>query len=94
MLQRTMWLTLGVCVLLAAGPARAEGRKCSPTNINYCKKEKSLFGGKEYVKYAVKCSDGRVQTITAWDNRKKWCVGKAGKCTTSQIKTAKYACQH
>ena len=51
--------------------------------------------GTPYGSYLVKCSNGKKQPLTAWDNRKKWCVGDATseECTKKQIKAAKKACK-
>ncbi len=48
-----------------------------------------------YSHYAVKCSDGRSADISAWDNRKKWCVGKGGQdnCSKKQVTAAKTVCK-
>lgn len=63
--------------------------KC--TDLKYCKKG-SRFG-KEYISYIVKCSNGKKRKITAWDNRKKWCIGMSYKCYSSQMKAAAAACK-
>lgn len=69
------------------------GKECSPTNIQYCKKGKT-FTGKQYRTYTVRCSDGTKRVISAWNNRKQWCVGEGKKnCTTTQLKAAKKACR-
>jgi hypothetical protein len=51
--------------------------------------------GKSYAKYTVKCSNGKKAELTAWDNRKKWCVGDASSdiCEKKQINAAKDACK-
>ena len=51
--------------------------------------------GKAYAKYIVKCSNGKTAELTAWDNRKKWCVGDAtsDNCEKKQINAAKNACK-
>jgi hypothetical protein len=51
--------------------------------------------GSTYGKYHVKCSNGKQMPITAWDNRKKWCVGEDSdeNCQKKQIKAAKKACK-
>jgi hypothetical protein len=48
-----------------------------------------------YSHYQVECSNGRTANISAWNNRKKWCVGKGRQdnCSKEQIKAAKKACQ-
>ncbi|SEH08353.1 hypothetical protein [Candidatus Venteria ishoeyi] len=87
-------LSILYCALasLTAESAWARGERCSPSNINYCSKETTLFGGKTYIKYNVKCKNGRNRIITAWDKRKKWCVGTSKKCSKNQLKTAIKAC--
>ena len=51
--------------------------------------------GNAYAKYIVKCSNGKTAELTAWDNRKKWCVGNAASdaCEKKQINAAKDACK-
>lgn len=50
--------------------------------------------GKPYASYTVKCSNGKQMPLTAWDKRRKWCVGEASSenCERKQIKAAKEAC--
>ena len=51
--------------------------------------------GTPYSSYQVKCSNGKKMPLTAWDNRKKWCVGDETSqgCEKKQIKAAKKACK-
>ena len=51
--------------------------------------------GKAYASYVAKCSNGKEVKLTAWDKRKKWCVGDATstECQRKQIKAAKKACK-
>lgn len=51
--------------------------------------------GTPYAKYTVKCSNGKKADLTAWDNRRKWCVGDASSdtCEKKQINAAKGACK-
>ncbi|KAA1187948.1 hypothetical protein F0M18_19710 [Pseudohalioglobus sediminis] len=51
--------------------------------------------GTAYSTYYVKCSNGKKLELTAWNNRKKWCVGDASseQCEKKQIKAAKAACK-
>jgi hypothetical protein len=55
----------------------------------------STAEGTDYATYTVKCSNGKAAPLTAWDNRKKWCVGDASseECEKKQIKAAKKACK-
>ena len=48
-----------------------------------------------FAQYSVKCSNGRKAPITAWDNRRQWCVGEESRenCEKKQIKAAKAACK-
>jgi len=50
--------------------------------------------GTAYSTYMVKCSNGKKMELTAWDNRRKWCVGgtDSTECQKKQIKAAKQAC--
>ncbi|MEM1110917.1 MAG: hypothetical protein AAGI11_03320 [Pseudomonadota bacterium] len=49
----------------------------------------------DYAKYSVKCSNGKKAPLTAWDNRRKWCIGDAAstECEKKQINAAKKACK-
>jgi hypothetical protein len=65
-----------------------------PTSITF-QSTGSTPDGVEYSNYIVKCSNGQQQPITAWDKRKKWCVGSESleNCSKKQISTAKQACK-
>ena len=65
-----------------------------PTSIKYVE-DVVLENDLIYSHYQVKCSDGKEGDLSAWDNRKKWCVGKGGQdtCSKKQIKTAKKVCK-
>jgi hypothetical protein len=85
-MKKLLTMTVG---LMAALPVFA----ATPTDINYCSKGATAFGT-TYSTYTVRCSDGAKREITAWDNRKTWCVGSSKKdCTNDQLKAAKKACQ-
>lgn len=89
--MNTKWLCLavgwGIFSFIINNSFAAE-----PKNITYKSKGKSLLSG-EYYEYQVHCKDGKTRTITAWDQKKKWCVGDSNKCTNDQLKTAKMACE-
>ena len=76
------------CAIVALSPVTYAAK---PTDINYCKKGRTAFG-KRYSTYTVRCSDGQKREITAWNKRKKWCVGKSKNCSNDQLKAAKKAC--
>lgn len=88
-------LTLSLLIIWAIPPhvSADSDKHCTPQNIRYCKKEKTWSGDK-FTSYTVHCSDGSKRKISAWDKRKKWCVGTSKRrCTTDQLKAAKLACQ-
>lgn len=65
-----------------------------PTSITFVSDGKAP-DGQEYASYVVKCSDGKDEPLTAWDQRRNWCVGKDSKenCDKKQIRAAKMACK-
>ena len=78
-----------VLMTFAAGVMAAK-----PTSIVFNANAESAEGD-AYSSFTVKCSNGRTAELTAWDNRRKWCVGKADSetCEKRQIKAAKAACK-
>lgn len=86
--------TVGKPVLaMAAVTISASAFASNPTSIKYI--EDVVDGDQIYSHYVVKCSNGNTADISAWDNRKKWCVGRGEKnnCTKQQLKTAKKVCR-
>ena len=74
--------------------ASANASAAKPTSIKYIEDivvENNII----YSHYQVKCSNGKTADISAWDNRKKWCIGNGGEneCSKKQIKTAKKVCK-
>lgn len=65
-----------------------------PTSITFAS-ESSTPDGVQFSNYVVNCSNGQKQPLTAWDSRKKWCVGSESleNCHKKQIKAAKRACK-
>jgi hypothetical protein len=65
-----------------------------PTSIVFVTSNETA-DGTAYATYNVKCSNGKKVEVTAWDNRRKWCVGDAtsDNCEKKQIKAAKAACK-
>lgn len=67
-----------------------------PTSVKYV--EDVVTGSEEiFSHYVVACSDGKEGDVSAWDNRKLWCIGKGSKhdsCAKKQIKTAKQVCKN
>ncbi|MBN7798294.1 hypothetical protein [Parahaliea mediterranea] len=64
-----------------------------PTSIVF-KGNSETADGTPFAEYTVKCSNGKQMPLTAWDKRRKWCVGEASaeNCEKKQIKAAKEAC--
>jgi hypothetical protein len=82
--------------LAAAGAlmaASAASFAAKPTSIVFQANGENA-DGTPYSTYMVKCSNGKKVELTAWDNRRKWCVGDASstECEKKQIKAAKQAC--
>jgi len=65
-----------------------------PTSITF-ESEATAPDGQQYSNYVVRCSNGDNQPLTAWDSRKRWCVGKDSQedCHRKQISAAKQACK-
>jgi hypothetical protein len=65
-----------------------------PTSIVFQGNQETA-DGTAYTEYLVKCSNGKTATMTAWDNRRQWCVGNEQneQCERKQIKAAKAACE-
>ena len=81
-------LLIAIFFALAAQASR-------PTSIKYVE-EIALSNDVVYAHYLVSCSDGKVANVSAWDKRKKWCIGKGvseGPCEKKQIKIAKLVCK-
>lgn len=76
--------------LLAASAASFAAK---PTSIVFQSNEEAA-DGQAYSVYQVKCSNGKSATMSAWENRRKWCVGNElnDECEKKQIKAAKAAC--
>ena len=85
-------LLIATAIVLSAASASALAAR--PTSIVFAGKAQSAEGS-EYANYAVKCSNGKSLPLTAWDNRRKWCVGESASenCHRKQIKAAKAACK-
>lgn len=86
------YITLISATLLMAFAISASAAK--PTSITFQSDAKTAEGV-EFASYVVKCSNGQSRPLTAWDQRKKWCVGSESveNCTKKQIKAAKKACK-
>ena len=82
---------IAAAMLLACSTAALAAK---PTSIVF-QANGETEDGTAYSEYLVKCSDGKKVPVTAWDNRRKWCVGEANStvCEKKQIKAAKAACK-
>ena len=83
-----------VAAFAALAAVSASSFAAKPTSIVF-KSNNENAEGSPYATYMVKCSNGKKQELTAWDGRKKWCVGDASseQCEKKQIKAAKAACK-
>ena len=83
--------TLLVATLAAASTVALAAR---PSSLVYTGSG-TTDGGVEFSNYSVKCTDGQRHPLTAWDNRRKWCLGDGSQeeCHRKQIKAAKQACR-
>lgn len=63
-----------------------------PTSIKFI--EDIVVGDSIYSHYVVHCSNNKRKDISAWNNRKSWCVGKGLKshCKKKQISAARKVC--
>ena len=86
------FLHLAIATLLLAAASTTFAAK--PTSIVF-EANGETADGIPFAQYAVKCSNGKKVQLTAWDNRRKWCVGKESteNCEKKQIKAAKAACK-
>lgn len=83
------WLLVAALATASAGTFAAR-----PTSLMFTG-DGTTDAGQAYSSYAVKCSDGQRYPLTAWDNRRKWCLGESSQdeCHRKQIKAAKQACK-
>ena len=81
-------------IAAAAVALSASALAAKPTSIVF-NANGETSDGTPYATYTVKCSNGQKVELTAWDNRRKWCVGDATseQCEKKQIKAAKAACK-
>ncbi|MEP5765073.1 MAG: hypothetical protein ABJ308_10775 [Halieaceae bacterium] len=89
--MKTVINTVIAATLLAIS---ASALAAKPTSIVF-DSNGTTADGVEFGNYHVKCSNGKKMPLTAWDNRKKWCVGaeSSENCQKKQIKAAKKACK-
>lgn len=81
-------LTISISTLLASTAFAAQ-----PTNIKHI--EDIVTGNTVYSHYVIHCSDGTKHNVSAWNERKLWCVdkGRKDKCFKTQLSIAKYSCK-
>lgn len=80
-----------VAMFIAAAASNALAAR--PTSLKFA--GKGELEGKQFVSYTVKCSNGKVEELTAWERRRKWCVGNTASesCHRKQMRAAKAACK-
>jgi hypothetical protein len=85
-------VTLVVCAIaLISGAGLVQA--ATPANIDF-ELYSTTDEGRKYAQYTVKCSNGQSRLISAWDNRRVWCVGDGLRenCFTRQLAAAQAAC--
>ena len=87
-----MYLKTAAAAALVAFSAGSFAAK--PTSIVFNANGENAEGT-PYSTYMVKCSNGKKVDVTAWDGRRKWCVGgtDSDNCSKKQISAAKDACK-
>jgi opacity protein-like surface antigen len=86
---------LSTAAAAAALVISASSFAAKPTSIVF-KANGENSEGTAYATYMVKCSNGQKKELTAWNNRRNWCVGNAESQDCygrGQIKAAKAACK-
>lgn len=84
-------MTIAAAATLALSATTASAAR--PTGFVLLEKNTTPEGDR-YSNYMVKCSNRTEGRVTAWNNRKKWCVGENSSedCNRKQMKTARKAC--
>lgn len=85
---------INVVAFAAVAAFSASSFAAKPTSIVFDSNHQTA-DGTPYATYFVKCSNGKKKELTAWDGRKKWCIGDAASetCEKKQINAAKKACK-
>ena len=65
--------TLKIGAALSVALLSFSAQAAKPTSIKYV--EDVVNGDVIYSHYVVNCSNSTTHDISAWDNRKKWCIG-------------------
>jgi hypothetical protein len=83
-----------IAAFAAVATFSASSFAAKPTSIVFDSNQETA-DGTPYATYMVKCSNGKKHELTAWDGRKKWCVGDSSSetCEKKQINAAKAACK-
>lgn len=92
--MKNLLTTKNIFLAAAALTLSAGAFAAKPTSIKYVE-DVIVANDMIYSHYEVKCSNGTTGDISAWNNRKKWCVGKGSQddCSKKQIKAAKKVCK-
>lgn len=83
-----------VLILLLLSLIAKSSLAAVPQKVKYIE-DIVLANDEIYAYYVVSCSDGREVDVSAFDDKKLWCVGKGVKdaCEAKQIKIAKQVCK-
>jgi hypothetical protein len=66
-----------------------------PVSVTF-KERRTSLEGEPFLLYTVECSNGRFQSISAWDNRTLWCPQLKRNeqfCVNQQLALAKMVCR-
>ena len=91
-MNKVQTVTAAAALLMLSAGSQAARPTSIVFNINAETKD-----GQTYAQFTVTCNDGRSVPLTAWDGRRKWCVGEIAEvgtlsCDKKQISAAKTAC--
>ncbi len=88
--MRKIFKSIGLSVCLVSLNTHA----AQPKSVRYIE-DVIIQGDQMYAYYIVKCSNGVHIDVSAWNERKLWCIGNGEKtdCKKKQIKIAKLACK-
>ena len=91
MIMRSFTRSFAVLLLLTGSLAAYAAK---PTSVKYVE-DIVMPDDTIYQHYVVKCSNGNEVDVSAFDDKKKWCMGKGTQeeCQKKQIKIAKLACR-
>lgn len=91
-MNKAQTVTAAIALLVLSAGSQA----ARPTSIVFNTNAETV-DGRPYARFTVRCNDGRRVPLTAWDGRRKWCLGEVDEttalsCNKKQISAAQTAC--